>query len=63
MAGDVILTQEQAQQIREALGTAVERYDCMGAFEDGHDDDDALPGEAQEIEAACNLLNERMGGA
>jgi len=25
MAGDVILTQEQAQQIREALGTAVER--------------------------------------
>jgi len=35
----------------------------MGAFEGGHDDDDALPAEGREVEAALNLLDERIGGA
>jgi len=60
MGGEITLTREQAQKVRDALGTAVERYDLMGAFEDGHDDDDALPGEAQDVEAAMNLMDARM---
>ncbi len=34
MDGEITLTREQAQKVRDALGTAVQRYDLMGAFED-----------------------------
>lgn len=62
MSGEITLTREQAERIKDALDTAVNRYELMGAYEDGmHDEGDELPVEALEVESAANLITELLG--
>jgi hypothetical protein len=51
------MTKDQLMTIHDALLTAVDRYDCMGAFDEDPDEDGSMRPEADQVEAALNLTS------